>query len=106
MYAMADRADDRKIGVKSTAILFGRHDRLIIGVLQGLALGGLVVAGLITGRGAFYFGGLVLAAGLAAYQQYLIAERDPQRCFRAFLNNAWFGAAVFAGLALDYMGDG
>ena len=101
-YAMADRADDLKIGIKSTAILFGQWDRLIIGLLQVLVLGLLVWLGLLTGRGIWYLGGLAVAAGLGLYQQWLIRDREPKACFQAFLNNTYFGMAVFAGLVLDY----
>jgi 4-hydroxybenzoate polyprenyltransferase len=101
-YAMVDREDDRRIGVKSTAILFGRYDRLGIGLCHASALVLLAAAGMTAGRGWFYYAGLAVAAGLAAYQQWLIRERHPEACFRAFLNNNWFGAAVFAGLVLDY----
>ncbi len=101
-YAMVDRDDDRKIGVKSTAILFGRYDRVLIGVFHAGALAALAVAGALAGRGALYYVGLSVAASLALYQQSLLRARDRDGCFRAFLNNNWFGAAVFAGLALDY----
>lgn len=103
MYAMVDRPDDLKIGVKSSAILFGRHDRLIIGLFQLATLLLLAWCGLMAGRGVYYFGGLAAAAGFALYQQWLIRDREPPLCFRAFLNNAWFGAAVFVGLVLDYL---
>jgi 4-hydroxybenzoate polyprenyltransferase len=102
-YAMVDREDDLKIGIKSTAILFGRHDRLIIGLLQLLMLGLLAYVGVAAGRGWGYFAGLGAAALLAVYQQYLIRDRDPGRCFVAFLNNNYFGMAVFLGLVLDYI---
>lgn len=101
MYAMVDRDDDVKIGVKSTAILFGEADRFIIGVLQATALLILVMAGLREHLGAWYYIGLAAAAGFAGYQQWLIRDRQPQACFRAFLNNQWFGLVVFLGLALD-----
>ncbi len=103
MYAMVDREDDLRIGVKSSAILFGSRDRLIIGLLQVLLMACLVLVGLWTGLGPGYYAGLVAAAGFALYQQYLIRERRPERCFQAFLNNNWFGAAVFAGIAMDYL---
>ena len=106
LYAMVDREDDLKIGVKSTAILFGEADRLVVGVLQLLVLLGLSLVGSLAGLGDFYAIGLLVAALLALYQQYLIRERDPRRCFEAFLNNNWFGAAVFAGIALDYLARG
>jgi 4-hydroxybenzoate polyprenyltransferase len=102
-YAMVDREDDLKIGIKSTAILFGRHDRLIIGVLQVLMLAMLVWVGMASGRGVPYFGGLVAAAGFAVYQQWLLHGREPRRCFIAFLNNNYFGMVIFIGLALDYL---
>lgn len=102
-YAMVDREDDLKIGIKSTAILFGRWDRLAIGLLQILLLGLLVWIGATVGRGMFFFGGLAAAAVLAVYQQVLIREREPAACFRAFLNNNYFGMAIFIGLVLDYL---
>lgn len=103
MYGMVDREDDLKIGVKSTAILFGEADRAIIAIVQVLLLLALLLAGQAAGLGGYYYFGLLLAAALAVYQQYLIRERQPQACFRAFLNNNWFGAAVFAGILLDYL---
>jgi 4-hydroxybenzoate polyprenyltransferase len=102
-YAMADRDDDLKIGVKSTAILFGESDRLVVGVLQILTLGGLLLVGLMAGLSLYYHLGLLVAAGLALYQQYLARQRDRAGCFQAFLNNNWFGAAVFAGIFLHYL---
>ncbi|OOG28084.1 4-hydroxybenzoate polyprenyltransferase [Thioalkalivibrio denitrificans] len=101
-YAMADREDDLRLGVKSTAILFGESDRMITGVLQLLLLWCLWLVGREAGLGLWYWLGLALAAGFALYQQYLIVERQPAACFRAFLNNHWFGAAVFGGVFLDY----
>ena len=103
-YAMVDRDDDLKVGVKSTAILFGRYDRLMVGVHHAVTLGLLAAVGFMAGRGPLYHAGLVLAAGIAVYQQYLIRDRSRDGCFRAFLNNNWFGAAVFAGLVVDYYG--
>ncbi|HEX5314935.1 MAG TPA: 4-hydroxybenzoate octaprenyltransferase [Gammaproteobacteria bacterium] len=100
-YAMADRPDDERIGVRSTAILFGRADRTIIAVLQLLVLIGLAVAGWWRELGAVYYWGLGAAAGFALYQQWLARNREPARCFAAFLNNNWFGAAVFAGIILQ-----
>ncbi len=100
-YAMVDRQDDLKIGVKSTAILFGRADRPVTALLQLTVLAGLVGAGVWAGSGAWYYFGLALAAGLALYQQWLIREREPAACFKAFLNNHWFGLAVFVGIVAD-----
>ncbi len=102
MYAMVDRDDDLKIGVKSSAILFGRYDRLIIGLLQLAMLGVLLVVGRLFGLGLWYHLGLAVAAGLMLYHQWLIHDRDRERCFRAFLHNQWIGVAIFAGLVLDY----
>ncbi len=103
MYAMADREDDLKIGVKSTAILFGDADRIIIGMIQGLLLVDLLLVGRRAELGLYYYLGLIIAAGFAVYQQWLIKDRDPGRCFRAFLNNNYFGMAVFGGLLLHYV---
>jgi 4-hydroxybenzoate polyprenyltransferase len=103
MYAMVDREDDLVIGIRSSAILFGRADRLIIAALQAGALGGLVLVGWMTDLGRWYWIGLVVAAVLAAYQQFLIRWRDPTSCFRAFLNNNLFGLVVFTGLLLHYL---
>lgn len=103
MYGMVDREDDLKIGVKSTAILFGEADRAIIAIIQVLLLVALAMAGQAAELGGYYYFGLLLAASLAVYQQYLIREREPQACFKAFLNNNWFGAAVFGGILLHYV---
>jgi 4-hydroxybenzoate polyprenyltransferase len=102
-YAMVDRDDDIKVGVKSTAILFGRLDRFMIAVFHVLTLGLLSLAGTLAGRGWIFSLGLAAAAGFAVYQQFLLRERSREACFKAFLNNNWFGAAVFAGLVLDYL---
>ena len=103
MYAMVDREDDLVIGVRSSAILFGRADRIVIAALQLAALGGLGLVGWISGLGHWYWVGLAVAAVLAGHQQVLIRNRQPAACFRAFLNNNLLGLAVFAGLALDYL---
>jgi 4-hydroxybenzoate polyprenyltransferase len=103
MYAMVDRDDDIKIGVKSTAILFGDADRAIIGFIQLSVLGVLWIVGDHLEMGNFYFGGLLAAAGFGGYQQYLIRNREPTFCLKAFLNNNWFGVAVFCGIVLHYM---
>jgi len=102
MYAMVDRADDLRIGVKSTAILFGDADRIIIAVIQGLFVLVLWMAGLRLELGGYYYAALLLAMVLLVYQQYLIRERIPARCFRAFLNNNWVGMALFLGLVMQY----
>jgi 4-hydroxybenzoate polyprenyltransferase len=103
MYAMSDREDDLKIGVKSSAIFFGKHDKLIIGILQVLTLALLVWVGQLAYLGALYYLGLIIAAGFALYEQYLIKDRDRVLCFKAFLNNNGFGLAVFVGICLDYL---
>ncbi len=102
-YAMVDRDDDIRIGVKSTAILFGENDRLMIGLLQLAMLGILLMVGNKCELGLYYNLGVAAAAGFALYQQYLIRNRDREGSFNAFLNNNWFGASVFIGLIIDYM---
>ncbi len=97
-YAMSDREDDLKIGVKSTAILFGRLDRVAIAALQLIALVLLFIVGNNLALNPSYSIGLLLAAGLFVYQQYLLKDRDRQRCFQAFLNNGWLGGFVWFGL--------
>ncbi len=102
-YAMVDREDDLKIGVKSTAILFGRHDRLIIGLLQALMLGLLAWAGLLAGRGWAYYVGLAAAGLFFLRQQKLIQRREPRDCFAAFTSNNCVGMSVYFGLLIDYL---
>ena len=101
-YAMCDRPDDLVIGVKSTAILFGEADRLIIGLLQGLTLLCLLLAGSRFALGAFYHLGLLAMLLSFAWQQWLIREREPQACLAAFLSNHWSGLLVFIGLLLHF----
>ena len=102
-YAMVDRDDDIKLGLKSSAILFGRFDVTGVMVCQALFLLLMAAIGYWARLGAFYFGGLVIAAGLVAYQFALIRERRRERCFKAFLNNNWLGAAVFGGILIDFL---
>jgi 4-hydroxybenzoate polyprenyltransferase len=102
MYAMVDIKDDLKIGVKSTAILFGDADRIIIGSMQALFLVTMVIVGNRLDLGLYYFTGLLIASILVVYQQFLIRNREPEGCFKAFLNNHWFGAVIFAGLVCHY----
>jgi 4-hydroxybenzoate polyprenyltransferase len=102
MYAMVDKDDDLKIGVKSTAILFGEYERHIMAVLQLIILALLIAVGMIKQLGWFYYGGVMFAGGLSVYQQVLIFQREKSQCFKAFLNNNWFGLAVFVGLVLEY----
>jgi 4-hydroxybenzoate polyprenyltransferase len=103
MYAMVDREDDLKIGVKSTAILFGESDRLIIFILQILMFTGLALLGQDIELHQPYYICLGIAGIFALYQQLLIKERNPAKCFRAFLNNNWLGATIFIGILLDYI---
>ncbi len=103
MYAMVDREDDERIGVKSTAILFGEADRVLIAIMQAMTLFALWLAGDEAGRGIWYRAGLATAALFFLYQLWLIRKREPEACFRAFNNNHYVGLAVFGGLALDYL---
>lgn len=102
MYAMADREDDRKIGVRSTAILFGTADVFIVMMLQIVMLLGLLLIGLAARLGGWYIASVVVAAAFMFYQFILIRTRDPAGCFQAFLNNRFIGATIFAGIVLDY----
>ena len=103
MYAMVDKDDDLKIGVKSTAILFGAYDRYIMAILQLIIIGLLIVVGLMKSLSWPYYGGVLVATGLCVYQQKLIFHREKAKCFAAFLNNNWFGMVVFIGLLVDYL---
>lgn len=100
-YAMIDRDDDLRVGVKSTAILFGDADRFITAALQGLVLLLLLLCGRQFSLGGIFYASVAVGAGLFAYQQWLIRDRERQACMRAFLNNNLFGLAIFAGLAAD-----
>lgn len=103
LYAMVDRDDDLKIGIKSTAVLFGRHDKLIVGLLQFATLLLLLWVGyLMQLSGAFYWS-LLLAGALFIHQQKQVAGRDRDACFRAFLNNNYVGLVLFIGIALSYI---
>ncbi|HWG69581.1 MAG TPA: 4-hydroxybenzoate octaprenyltransferase [Steroidobacteraceae bacterium] len=102
MYAMVDRDDDLKIGVRSTAILFGDSDRHIIAVLQVTTLLSLYLVGRMIHMGPWYYCGLWAGAAFFVYQLWLIRTRDREACFRAFLNNNYFGMAVFIGILLEY----
>ena len=103
IYAMVDREDDLKVGIKSTAILFAESDRFIIGILQGMLLVVFVIIGMQLKSGFIYYGSLVVVTAIMIYHQVLIKDRLPEQCFRAFLNNGWLGAVVFAGICLDYL---
>ncbi|MCQ8103405.1 4-hydroxybenzoate octaprenyltransferase [Methylomonas sp. SURF-2] len=102
MYAMVDIDDDLKIGVKSTAILFGKRVREITAGLQLVILGLLISVGFMQQLSWPYYAGLLVATGLGIYQQKLIFHFHKPDCFKAFLNNNWFGLAVFAGLLAAY----
>jgi 4-hydroxybenzoate polyprenyltransferase len=103
MYAMVDREDDRRLGIRSSAILFGDADRFIIGVMQLMSLYALWLAGRELELGVWYGVGLTIAAIFALYQQYLIRARKADDCFKAFLNNNYYGMAIFVGIALEYV---
>jgi len=103
IYAMVDREYDLKIGMKSTAILFAEADRAIIGIMQVMMLTVLIIIGRQLQLHAVYFIALLLVAALMVYHQYLIKDRNAEQCFRAFLNNNWLGATVFAGIFLNYL---
>ncbi len=103
MYAMVDRNDDVEIGVKSTAILFGNNDKRIVGLLQLLVLGLLLTVGDMLAFGWPYQLSLVIAAGMFAYQQMLIVNRERDQCFQAFLHNHWVGMIIFVGIFVEYL---
>lgn len=102
MYAMVDRPDDLRIGVKSTAILFGVYDTLMIAILQVTFMVVMILIGRQLNFGLYYYAGLGMAAAFSMYQQFLLYRRTETQYFKAFLNNSWLGAAVFAGIALEY----
>ena len=101
LYAMVDRDDDLKIGVKSTAILFGRFDKLIVGLLQLATLALMALVGWLSGLGGAFWWSMLVAAGLFVYQQQQVAGRDRDACFKAFLNNNYVGMVLFAGIAVS-----
>ncbi|WP_027854295.1 4-hydroxybenzoate octaprenyltransferase [Marinobacterium litorale] len=102
MYAMVDRDDDLKIGIKSSAVLFGRYDRLIVGTLHVTALLLLLAVGEVAGLGLWFHLGLAGAATLFIYQQWLIRHRERMPCLKAFLNNHWAELLVLVGIITDY----
>ena len=101
-YAMVDRDDDLKIGIKSTAILFGRQDKLIIGILQVAVLALMVAIGRLNWLNWAFYWSVLVAGLLFAYQQKLIAKRERDACFKAFMNNNYVGLVLFLGLAMSY----
>lgn len=102
MYALTDKPDDLKIGVKSTAILFGDYNRLIIGVFQVLLLIVLLTIGIMSRLGNAYYMALFISSLLMVYQQYLLSQSETKNGLRAFLNNNWLGMVVFLGLVIHY----
>jgi 4-hydroxybenzoate polyprenyltransferase len=102
-YAMVDRDDDLKIGIKSTAILFGQYDKLIIGILQVAVLVLMVAIGMMNHLGWAFYGAIAVAGALFAYQQTLIKDRERDACFKAFMNNNYVGLVLFLGLAMSFM---
>jgi 4-hydroxybenzoate polyprenyltransferase len=103
LYAMVDRDDDLKIGIKSTAVLFGRHDKLIVGLLQFATLLLMLWVGYLMQLGGAFYWSLLLAGALFIHQQKQVASRDRDACFRAFLNNNYVGLVLFIGIALSYL---
>jgi len=102
LYAMVDREDDIKIGIRSTAILFGNGDRLLIGIMQLMVAIGFIILGAELGFGWYYFSSLLMVGILFIWQQLLIRKRIPENCFRAFLNNNYVGLIIFIGIFLEY----
>ena len=98
-----DRDDDLKVGIKSTAILFGKYDRQIIALFQFAALGCFITAGWAADRGLVYALGIITFIGFSLYQQKLIYGRERAPCFKAFLNNNWAGLSLFIALGVDYI---
>ncbi|ACA88748.1 MULTISPECIES: 4-hydroxybenzoate octaprenyltransferase [Shewanella] len=103
MYAMVDRDDDLKVGIKSTAILFGKYDRQVIALFQLAALACFIIAGWAADRGLVYALGIITFVGFSLYQQKLIYGRERAPCFKAFLNNNWAGLSLFVALGVDYL---
>ncbi|GGK61800.1 4-hydroxybenzoate octaprenyltransferase [Amphritea balenae] len=103
MYAMVDRDDDLKIGVKSTAVLFGDMDKVIIGILQLLTLSIFALLAVQLGLSLWFYMGILMMGGFFVYQQYLIRDRQRDACFKAFLNNHYAGMALFISLFLHYL---
>ncbi len=103
LYAMVDREDDLKIGVKSSAILFADMDRIIVGIMQAMMLFSLILVGRAMKFGNWYLLGIAAATVFFLYQQWLIRNREPSRCFRAFTNNQYVGLSIFIGILLEYV---
>lgn len=103
LYAMVDRDDDLKVGIKSTAILFGRYDKAVVGALQVLTLGLLALAGMLIDASWPVYSALIIAVGLFAQQQFSVRGRDRQACFQAFLDNHYIGLVFTVGLLMQYL---
>ena len=101
-YAMVDRDDDLKLGLKTSAIAFGKYEVLVVMLCYAIYLGGMTYVGHLKAFGPWYYAGVLVASLIALWHYLLIRGRDRQRCFRAFLGNHWFGLAVFAGVVIDY----
>jgi len=101
-YAMVDRDDDARIGIRTSALTFGRYDILAVAICYAVYVAGMAVAGMYARLGWIYFAGLAVAAAMAAWHVWLIRDRSREHCFRAFLHNHWLGFTVFAAIALDY----
>lgn len=102
-YAMVDRDDDINLGIHSAALLFGKYDVAAVMACYAITLVLLATVGKMIVSGWIYYAGLTLAAGISLYHYTLINNRNREKCFKAFLHNNWFGAVVFAGIALDYL---
>ena len=103
MYAMSDRLDDKKVGIKSTAILIGHHDLIFNAGFQAAALIVMLFVGQTLELNLWFYAGLLAAGGTVIYQNRLCKDRDRDLCFKAFLNNTWFGAAIFLGIVMAYL---
>jgi len=102
-YGMVDKEDDIKMGMKSTAILFGEFDTFIIASLQIITLILLTIVGMMHDRELLFYVGIIAASGFILYQQFLTYDKEPQKCLQAFLNNNWLGMTIFIGIAADYL---
>ena len=104
IYAMVDRKDDIKVGIRSTAILFGDADKLLIGIMQAMVIIGLLIIGTELKFGWIYYSAMFLTVALFFGQQKLISDRNPDDCFTAFLNNNYVGLIIFIGILFEYLG--
>ena len=102
-YALVDREDDIRIGIRTSALTFGRYDIFAVMLCYAIMLAMLAFVGIELKRGAFYYAGLLAAFSIMLYHYTLIRNRDRMRCFRAFLHNNWVGGAIFLGIVLDYL---